>query len=113
MLGYIKIALDEGARLVTGGGRPAGVGATGYYVAPTVFADVKPTMRVWKEEIFGPVGEQPDTVITGWAPVLRLAHICAMPSRRGPFPCQPWQVRTSGLYFVPSPSLLDAGPFSR
>ena len=56
VLGYVKIALDEGARLVTGGGRPAGVGATGYYVAPTVFADVKPSMRVWKEEIFGPVG---------------------------------------------------------
>ena len=52
---YIKIASEEGARLVTGGGRPAGVGDRGYFIAPTVFADVKPTMRIWKEEVFGPV----------------------------------------------------------
>ena len=55
VLSYIKIATDEGARLVTGGGRPSGASAKGYFIAPTVFADVKPTMRVWKEEVFGPV----------------------------------------------------------
>ena len=52
---YIRIAKDEGARLVTGGGRPPSVpGAKGYYLAPTVF-EVKPGMRIWREEIFGPV----------------------------------------------------------
>ncbi|WP_128002702.1 aldehyde dehydrogenase family protein [Piscinibacter defluvii] len=52
---YIRIGLDEGARLVCGGlGRPEGL-ATGYYVRPTVFADVTPAMTIAQEEIFGPV----------------------------------------------------------
>jgi aldehyde dehydrogenase (NAD+) len=47
--------IDEGATLVTGGvGRPAGLTA-GYYVKPTVFANVKNSMTVAREEIFGPV----------------------------------------------------------
>jgi len=55
VLDYIRIAKEEGARLVTGGGRPPSVpGAAGYYVAPTVF-EVEPSMRIWREEIFGPV----------------------------------------------------------
>ncbi|MGO4317911.1 aldehyde dehydrogenase family protein [Agrobacterium sp. MCAB5] len=51
----IKSGIEEGARLVTGGlGRPEGFGA-GYFVKPTVFADVQPSMTIYKEEIFGPV----------------------------------------------------------
>ena len=52
---YIQSALDEGATLVTGGpGRPAGL-ERGFYVQPTVFADVRPDMTIAREEIFGPV----------------------------------------------------------
>jgi aldehyde dehydrogenase (NAD+) len=52
---YIRIGIDEGARLVCGGlGRPDGL-ALGYYVRPTVFADVTPAMTIAREEIFGPV----------------------------------------------------------
>jgi aldehyde dehydrogenase (NAD+) len=50
--GYIEAGVKEGARLVTGGTEPSG---TGYYVAPTVFADVTPSMTIAREEIFGPV----------------------------------------------------------
>ena len=53
--GLIQKGIDEGATLVTGGtGRPDGLDK-GYYVKPTVFADVKPDMTIAKEEIFGPV----------------------------------------------------------
>ncbi|MFF5991731.1 aldehyde dehydrogenase [Prauserella flavalba] len=51
---YIRIGLDEGARLVTGGGRPEGLDR-GFYVQPTLFADVSNDMRIAREEIFGPV----------------------------------------------------------
>ncbi len=51
----IQAGIDEGATLVTGGtGRPEGLNR-GYYVRPTVFADVTPDMRIAREEIFGPV----------------------------------------------------------
>ncbi len=51
----IEGGIKEGATLVTGGpGRPAGLDA-GYYVKPTVFADVTPAMTIAREEIFGPV----------------------------------------------------------
>jgi aldehyde dehydrogenase (NAD+) len=53
-LDYIKIGQAEGARLVLGGGRPAGL-ENGYFVEPTIFDNVSPTMRIFKEEIFGPV----------------------------------------------------------
>jgi len=47
--------MTEGARLVAGGlGRPEGVNR-GYFVRPTVFADVTPDMTIAREEIFGPV----------------------------------------------------------
>ncbi len=53
--GYIQSGIDEGATLVTGGpGRPEGLNR-GYYVRPTVFANVTPEMKIAKEEIFGPV----------------------------------------------------------
>jgi len=51
----IHVALEEGARLVAGGlGRPDGI-SSGYFVRPTVFADVTQTMRIVQEEVFGPV----------------------------------------------------------
>jgi betaine-aldehyde dehydrogenase len=53
VLGYIAKGRAEGARLVTGGGR--GAMNTGFYVEPTVFADVTDTMTIAREEIFGPV----------------------------------------------------------
>ena len=52
--GYIKKGVDEGARLVTGGGRPEGLDS-GWFVQPTVFADVDNSMTIAQEEIFGPV----------------------------------------------------------
>jgi len=53
---YVKIGLDEGARLAYGGKRPDGdLGAMGYYYLPTVFVDVDNSMRIAQEEIFGPV----------------------------------------------------------
>lgn len=52
---YIEAGLAEGARLVAGGlERPAGL-ERGYYVRPTVFADVRNDMKIAREEIFGPV----------------------------------------------------------
>ncbi|MBO9476455.1 aldehyde dehydrogenase family protein [Shimia sp. R11_0] len=53
--GLIETGIKEGATLVAGGlGRPEGVNK-GYYVRPTVFADVTPEMTIYREEIFGPV----------------------------------------------------------
>jgi acyl-CoA reductase-like NAD-dependent aldehyde dehydrogenase len=53
--GYIRLGLEEGARLVTGGAEaPDGLEA-GWFVRPTVLADVDNAMRVAREEIFGPV----------------------------------------------------------
>jgi acyl-CoA reductase-like NAD-dependent aldehyde dehydrogenase len=54
VLGYIAIGNKEGARLVAGGKRAEGLGG-GYFVQPTVFADVDAKMRIAQEEIFGPV----------------------------------------------------------
>ena len=53
--GYIQKGIDEGAKLVAGGpGLPEGFNR-GFYVKPTIFADVVPGMTIEKEEIFGPV----------------------------------------------------------
>ena len=54
VLGYIHAGVQEGARLVCGGGRPAGQ-ELGYFVEPTLFADVDNRMTIAQEEIFGPV----------------------------------------------------------
>ena len=55
MQDLIQAGIDEGARLVAGGtGRPDGFNR-GYFVRPTVFADVNNDMRIAREEIFGPV----------------------------------------------------------
>jgi len=56
ILQYIASGRQEGARLLCGGSVPgAGVPERGYYVEPTIFADVTPTMKIAREEIFGPV----------------------------------------------------------
>ena len=51
---YIKKGIEEGARVVAGGGRPEGLDS-GWFVQPTVFADVDNSMTIAQEEIFGPV----------------------------------------------------------
>ncbi|MGH1543382.1 MAG: aldehyde dehydrogenase family protein [Arenicella sp.] len=51
----IQTGIDEGARLIAGGtGKPEGID-TGYYVRPTIFADVSNDMNIAQQEIFGPV----------------------------------------------------------
>jgi aldehyde dehydrogenase (NAD+) len=53
--GFIRTAVDEGARIATGGAeQPDGI-ERGYYVAPTVLADVDPDSTVAQQEVFGPV----------------------------------------------------------
>ncbi|HVM67794.1 MAG TPA: aldehyde dehydrogenase family protein [Acidimicrobiales bacterium] len=54
VLGYVAKGVEEGARLVCGGGRPADL-PKGWFVEPTLFADVDNTMTIAREEIFGPV----------------------------------------------------------
>jgi betaine-aldehyde dehydrogenase len=54
--GYIKIGIQEGAKLICGGKRPEGKAfEKGHFLEPTIFDDVKPNMRIAREEIFGPV----------------------------------------------------------
>jgi betaine-aldehyde dehydrogenase len=54
ILGYIDVGNSEGAKLVVGGRRPASQ-PCGWFVEPTVFANVENSMRIAREEIFGPV----------------------------------------------------------
>ncbi|MDT5153322.1 MAG: aldehyde dehydrogenase, partial [Mycobacterium sp.] len=54
VLGLIQSGIDSGATLVTGGGVPEGL-PVGYYVQPTLLADVDPDSRIAQEEVFGPV----------------------------------------------------------
>lgn len=66
-LDYIRIGQEEGAKILTGGGRPPGLDR-GWYVEPTLFGDVDNSMRIAREEIFGPVicllpyGDESDAV---------------------------------------------------
>ncbi|MHC0432179.1 aldehyde dehydrogenase [Streptomyces sp. O3] len=66
-LDYIRIGQEEGAKILTGGGRPAGLDQ-GWYVEPTLFGGVDNSMRIAREEIFGPVicllpyGDEADAV---------------------------------------------------
>jgi len=53
VLGYIQSARDEGATIAMGG-EAAPQKGKGFFVAPTVFTGVKPTMKIYREEIFGP-----------------------------------------------------------
>jgi phenylacetaldehyde dehydrogenase len=52
--GYLEAGRKEGAKIAVGGGRPKGLDR-GYFVQPTMFTDVKPAMKVLRDEIFGPV----------------------------------------------------------
>ncbi|MCC6738652.1 MAG: aldehyde dehydrogenase family protein [Planctomycetia bacterium] len=54
VLSYIAAGREQGARVVAGG-EAFSVNGKGYYVKPTIFADVKPDMKIAREEIFGPV----------------------------------------------------------
>jgi aldehyde dehydrogenase (NAD+) len=54
VLEYIRVGKEQGARVTVGGGKPDGLDR-GYFVAPTILADVSPEHRVFQEEIFGPV----------------------------------------------------------
>jgi len=54
VLGYVDAGREDGARMLTGG-RRARQESGGYYVEPTVFGEVRPDMRIAREEIFGPV----------------------------------------------------------
>ena len=73
---FIASAQREGARLLHGGGRPGDPAlANGFYLEPTVFADVTPGMRIAREEIFGPV-----LAILAWSDEARmLADVNAVP----------------------------------
>ncbi|TSD58744.1 aldehyde dehydrogenase family protein [Aeromicrobium piscarium] len=55
VLSMIEMAKEEGATLLAGGGEGEGPLADGAYVMPTVFGDVRPSMRIAQEEVFGPV----------------------------------------------------------
>jgi aldehyde dehydrogenase (NAD+) len=54
VMDYIKVGQGEGARMLTGGTRPDAL-KQGYFIEPTIFDGVSPAMRIFKEEIFGPV----------------------------------------------------------
>lgn len=54
VMDYIAIGKQQGGRVTVGGGAPQGC-ERGYFVAPTIFADVTPDMKIFQEEIFGPV----------------------------------------------------------
>jgi phenylacetaldehyde dehydrogenase len=101
--GYLAAGHDEGAKLVTGGGRPSGLGEEyrdGYFLEPTVFAETDHSMRVVREEIFGPVlvvmqWEDVDDLVTMandtcyglsagiWTQNLTMAHKIAAAIRAG------------------------------
>jgi betaine-aldehyde dehydrogenase len=56
IMGFIKSAKEQGAQLLTGGGKPADPSlSAGLFIAPTIFDNVTPAMRIAREEIFGPV----------------------------------------------------------
>jgi acyl-CoA reductase-like NAD-dependent aldehyde dehydrogenase len=69
VLGYLKLANEEGAKAKTGGDR--GPQPKGYFVKPTIYTDVKNEMRIAREEIFGPVAvlipfkDENDAVLQG------------------------------------------------
>ncbi|KAF2814899.1 aldehyde dehydrogenase-like protein [Mytilinidion resinicola] len=54
VLSYIESGKHEGATLVSGGEAHKDVGGKGFFIAPTIFSDVKDTMKIFREEVFGP-----------------------------------------------------------
>jgi betaine-aldehyde dehydrogenase len=56
VMSFINAGLEEGATLVCGGVHPQGQALKqGFFISPTIFSDVHPHMKIWREEIFGPV----------------------------------------------------------
>jgi len=56
VMGYIRSGTEEGAKLIIGGQPPDDLALrNGFFLKPTIFTDVKPTMKIAREEIFGPV----------------------------------------------------------
>ena len=55
VLSYITSGIDEGAKLIAGGEGMPEECDNGFFVRPTAFSNVTPEMKIWKEEIFGPV----------------------------------------------------------
>lgn len=54
VLSYIEAGKSEGAKLISGGEAIKDVGGKGFFIAPTIFADVKDDMKIYREEVFGP-----------------------------------------------------------
>jgi aldehyde dehydrogenase (NAD+) len=54
VLSYIESGKSEGATLITGGEPFKNAGGKGFFIAPTVFSDVKDSMKIYREEVFGP-----------------------------------------------------------
>jgi len=54
-LSYVDIAVKEGGHLLRGGGEQLALAKPGYYMSPAIIADTTPTMRINREEVFGPV----------------------------------------------------------
>jgi acyl-CoA reductase-like NAD-dependent aldehyde dehydrogenase len=76
--GYVQIGQHEGAELLTGGAKPTDLPdecRNGYFMQPTVFRRMTPEMRIWREEIFGPVVGV--TTFKTEAEAIRLANDCA------------------------------------
>jgi acyl-CoA reductase-like NAD-dependent aldehyde dehydrogenase len=55
VLEYIDIGKGDGAKVISGGGRPSLLGSAGCYISPTIFDHVAPNARIAQEEVFGPV----------------------------------------------------------
>ena len=73
IMGYIQSGKEEGATCHFGGDK---YGSEGYYINPTIFTNVKPHMKIVKEEIFGPVGviikfETEEGEYAGWIQYLK------------------------------------------
>jgi aldehyde dehydrogenase (NAD+) len=105
---HIKSGKDEGATVHIGGERH---GTEGYFLQPTIFTDVKPHMRIVKEEIFGPVvvvakfKDEAD-IVRRLSLDASLGADTSLPARRSPRPTTPCtdSQRLSSLVTFPAPS---------
>lgn len=111
----IEAGINEGARLVAGGlGRPESL-TVGYYVRPTVFADVSPQMTIAREEIFGPVlsiisyrDEEDAIQIANDTPYGLAAYVQSSDSSRA---CLVARRLRAGTVAINYPASDDAAPF--